>query len=349
MFRRTRAPTECFFCQSPVPKRANPRAFKCPSCLCWNRYDANGEIISDEPAMHNAALNAKSFARRASAQKDRLPNNLSTRPVFCHACQTNQHLLVNLLANFLPDPSDPSYASRLAQLPAYEKSLHERYPPVCADCAVNVEQRIEDANRMARTSALSGFLNDTKGKQRALRSRPDGPRGGGRRKGELRTLAWTVRGVLWVGTTLASAAGSAYVATGRTLFSAENAGASATMSLLPFIVFISLLWTFWDPTYLKLQRAYIQGRDVKLKGRSQYVRLQLAAWVLRLSAACVIALPYYHSAPPSWLSQVSRQPFALLMLLTELAVRSYHSARLSSSQPFKKKSLSRFSCFRFKA
>ena len=87
--------------------------------------------MSDEPAMHDPMLNRLSFARRgafpstrapppqrtqtgrnqtetiASPRKDRLPSEHSNKPVFCHTCQTNQHLLVNLLANFLPDPADP--------------------------------------------------------------------------------------------------------------------------------------------------------------------------------------------------------------------------------------------------
>ena len=57
--------TTCFFCQSHVnPLPRDPRNFKCPHCQCWNRYDASGEITSDEPAMHEPGLNAKSFARR---------------------------------------------------------------------------------------------------------------------------------------------------------------------------------------------------------------------------------------------------------------------------------------------
>lgn len=55
----------CFFCQqsiSPLPR--DPRSFRCPHCTCLNRYDSNGEIMSDEPAMHDEALNSRSFAKR---------------------------------------------------------------------------------------------------------------------------------------------------------------------------------------------------------------------------------------------------------------------------------------------
>ena len=57
--------TSRFFCQSHItPPPRDPRNFKCPHCQCWNRYDARGEITSDEPAMHEPGMNARSFARR---------------------------------------------------------------------------------------------------------------------------------------------------------------------------------------------------------------------------------------------------------------------------------------------
>ena len=108
----------CFFCQSPNAPNVNPRNFKCTSCGCWNRYDNQGQILSDEPAMHEEHLNSRSFAKRgtsyrwlqddapakiaiASPSKDRLPTMYGSGP-FCHSCQTNQMLIVNLLSNYLP-------------------------------------------------------------------------------------------------------------------------------------------------------------------------------------------------------------------------------------------------------
>jgi hypothetical protein len=115
LFRR-HSNIQCFFCQSS-DLHSNPHSFKCTSCGCWNRYDNNGEIISDEPAMHEEHLNSKSFAKRgrsylcqndtpaelaiASPSKDRLPTMYGSGP-FCHSCQTNQMLIVNLLSNYLP-------------------------------------------------------------------------------------------------------------------------------------------------------------------------------------------------------------------------------------------------------
>jgi hypothetical protein len=58
----------CFFCLSAVsPAPADARSYRCPHCGCRNRFDANGEILSDEPAMHDEKLNATSFAKRGSS------------------------------------------------------------------------------------------------------------------------------------------------------------------------------------------------------------------------------------------------------------------------------------------
>lgn len=40
----------------------------------------------------------------ASHSTDRLPTMYGPGP-FCHSCQTNQMLIINLLSNYLPDPS----------------------------------------------------------------------------------------------------------------------------------------------------------------------------------------------------------------------------------------------------
>lgn len=67
LFRR-RSNIICFFCQTAVtPFPKNPRNFKCLTCSCWNRYDVKGEIVSDEPAMHDEALNKQSFAKRGTS------------------------------------------------------------------------------------------------------------------------------------------------------------------------------------------------------------------------------------------------------------------------------------------
>ena len=67
-FLRRSTPTVCFFCQTTIsPPPPQPLSFHCPHCSCWNHYDANGDILSDDPAMHDETLNHRSFARRGAS------------------------------------------------------------------------------------------------------------------------------------------------------------------------------------------------------------------------------------------------------------------------------------------
>ncbi|EIW86867.1 hypothetical protein CONPUDRAFT_161500 [Coniophora puteana RWD-64-598 SS2] len=284
LFRR-KSHVVCFFCQSiPAPTPANPRAFKCPQCDCWNRYDSNGELVSDEPAMHDEALNTNSFARRASASKNHLPSVYgTTRTSFCHTCQTNQMLIVNLLSNYLPSPQHPDYARRLEMLPAYKESLHIRYPPVCEDCAPSVEAEIQQKDHMARTRALGGWLRQTRGKdkQRQVSS-------AAREKDKLwsHLLAWRIRGALWAATLVGVLMW--YIAV---LWGVRPPQVAArVLPILPSYFFFSLLWTVWDPTYYSFRKAQLQGRDVRLRGKRQYICLQLLAWGWRILTSSMLLL-----------------------------------------------------------
>lgn len=210
LFRRQRAST-CFYCQSTVSHSSSssgvfdPNFFRCPYCACWNRYDAYGQVIGDEPAMRDERLNIESFMKRGFPDRNHLPSLSSTKSgtqpsFFCHTCRTNQTLLVNLLAAYLPDPSDPTYASRRAALPAYRESLYARYPPVCATCAPAVDAEIARKDEMARTRALGGALRVSSPTLR----RPGTPGGRGSKSAAKNSvtsrnlLLWRVRGILWV-------------------------------------------------------------------------------------------------------------------------------------------------------
>ncbi|KAI6162079.1 Ima1 N-terminal domain-containing protein [Pisolithus thermaeus] len=255
----------CFFCQSRVTPN-DLRSFRCPQCNCWNRYDANGEIMSDEPAMHDETLNATS---------NRFPSTYATGQ-FCHTCQTNQMLLVNLLSNYLPHPQHPDYARRLEQLPAYRESLHIRYPQVCAQCSPAVEDEIKRKDQMARTQALAGFLKDTKGKDRQRRVSATGKERGNL---EPQLAIWRLRGALWW----------------ITLLCVMACHSSTLVPFLPLAVFLSLLYTAWDPTYYSFKKARIQGRDVRVRGKDRYIALQLTAWFSRLVTSVLLAWPRYRA------------------------------------------------------
>lgn len=307
----------CFFCQSHATPN-DPRSFRCPQCNCWNRYDSNGEIMSDEPAMHDETLNATSFARRASPDKNRFPSTYTTGQ-FCHTCQTNQMLLVNLLSNYLPHPQHPDYARRLEQLPAYRESLHVRYPPVCAQCSPAVEDEIKRKDQMARTQALAGFLKDTKGKDRQRRVSATGKE---RENLEPQLAIWRLRGALWW-TTLLCAMACHLAVVLRYNFSHIL---ERVVPFLPLAVFLSLFYTAWDPTYYSFKKARIQGRDVRVRGKGRYIALQLTAWFSRLASSVLLAWPRYRAGhhPSSFLSVYTSsygiRTYCLASLLLEIVI-----------------------------
>ncbi|KAI0801152.1 hypothetical protein C8Q74DRAFT_470794 [Fomes fomentarius] len=297
----------CFFCQEIVsPPPRNPRSFRCPHCDCWNRYNAAGEIVSDEPAMHDENLNARSFAKRASPRKDRLPSMYGSS-FFCHTCQTNQMLCNNLLSNYLPPPNvclsrshtqsnhsilflrclqDPEYEHRVEELPEYRRSVEIRYPPICANCLPTVQAEIRRRDQEARVRALGGALKTTKGTDSRRRSSATQKE---KDKLEVELRVWKVRGFLWVGGLTCTIAAYASIVTSYQLLSLPH---FAPMSL-PVFITASIFWTVWDPTYATVRRYQFQGRSVRVHGKKQYSALQLAAWGLRLITSGLLLLPRF--------------------------------------------------------
>ncbi|KAF8745135.1 hypothetical protein AX14_010595 [Amanita brunnescens Koide BX004] len=235
--------------------------------------------------MHDESLNSRSFAMRGSPSTDQLPSAYGKGP-FCHSCQTNQMLLVNLLSSYLPSPDSPDYRRRLEKLPEYKESLHARYPPVCDACLPAVQEEIRNRDHMARTKALGGWLKESKGKNHRRRIS-----GFIRDRDHLtfEILAWRIRGVLWVSSLIIAVL----------VYSAGYLQYSIpwTAKLLPFLpvlVIVSLLWTAWDPTYSAFRKAQIQGRDVRVKGKREYILLQMTTWCLRLFTATIPTIRHYN-------------------------------------------------------
>ena len=157
-----------------------------------------------------------------SPSKDQLPNLYGPGP-FCHSCQTNQMLQINLLSNYLPDPEvrfiiprhifllsqnlvqSPEYEFRLQMLPAYRESLDTRYPPICETCMPLIEDEIHRKEQMARVQALGGWLSTGKERQRRVSNEVQNPA----MAGSDRTLFWwKVRGCLWALSTAFSIVGN---------------------------------------------------------------------------------------------------------------------------------------------
>ncbi|KAI0316624.1 Ima1 N-terminal domain-containing protein [Amylostereum chailletii] len=275
----------CFFCQtslSPAPQ--NPTSFLCPHCSCWNRYDANGEIMSDDPAMHDETLNNKSFARRASPRKDRFLTSFKSA-TFCNTCQSNQRLVVSLLSSYLP-PSDvdPDYPRRIAEYNSYKASVEARYPPVCADCEPLVAEELRRKDVMARSNALGRWLKNTKHtdtRRQVTVTQRD------RRKLDVQLWLWRARGLMFWMTLILVLAGDAAGSTG---FGVPYLSRIPKF-VYPLFIVVSILWMAWDPTYGDIRRAETQGRQIHVQGRKTYITLQVIVWFHRLSTAFMIAFP----------------------------------------------------------
>ncbi|KAJ7630779.1 Ima1 N-terminal domain-containing protein [Roridomyces roridus] len=337
MLRHRNSNTTCFFCNSAI-HAPDPRNFRvrCRSCGCQNHM-VDGSIVSDDPAMYDEKLNSGTFS---TPRNDSIPS-MYARGVFCHTCETNQRLLVNLLANYLPPSGSPDSDERLRTLDEYRESLLLRYPPVCETCQPAVQEEIERKNSMARSQALGGWLNQTKGK---ARKRQVSLTLEETNKFRLEMLAWRIRGCLWVATALLSISGSASALLGYKPFS----WLSFMMPGLPLIALVSLLWSAWDPTYSTFRSARIQGRDVRVQGKRKHIMLQMSSWTCRLVTSILLATFWLGRADYLQLSQFpstrSRiyfsvsctiELFAALMSLFVLRVQHPPSIRLINTTTHK--------------
>ncbi|KAI0788511.1 Ima1 N-terminal domain-containing protein [Abortiporus biennis] len=313
----TRRPlrTECFFCQSIVEPE-DPRNFECTRCKCWNRYDSNNEIISDMPEMHDETQNTKSYALRGTSRTDRLPPSFG-KGQFCHTCQTNQMLLANLLSNYLPPPEDPEYASRLETFPTYRESVEIRYPPVCPQCLPAVEDEIRKRDQMAKTTALGGFLKDSRGKGRQRQVSLTHAR---KEQLEKSLLMWRIRGVLYALTLAISLSTYTFVLAGYRILQIPP----VILPTLPIFAFMSILWTAWNPTYATVLRDQLQGRTVRQKGKKEYNILQTVSWFSRLVTSIILSIPYFK---PKWQDIILHNPpnqsvkiYCCTILFLELSV-----------------------------
>jgi hypothetical protein len=106
-----------------------------------------------------------------------------------------QNTPLPIKAQILIAPSqEPEYARRLEMFPEYKASLHSRYPPVCDVCLPAVEDEIKQKDHMARTKALGGWLQESKGKEKQRRTSDTTK---GKERFDMEIIAWKLRGILW--------------------------------------------------------------------------------------------------------------------------------------------------------
>lgn len=137
---------------------------------------------------------------------------------------------------------------------------------------------------MARTSALGTLLKQSKGKGKERQRQNSGSLVRKRRAAlERELLIWRVRGVLWVTMLIGFLSAYGFGESDRrwirwhTEISTLVLSGYTTLQLpvllyktSPVIVFLSIIWTAWDPRYATFKRSQIQGREVRLRAKREY-------------------------------------------------------------------------------
>ncbi|KAG8852452.1 hypothetical protein FRB91_006446 [Serendipita sp. 411] len=276
----------CFYCQHLLENAPlDPFNFECPSCTSMNHYDREtGEIRSSEPAMYDVQANSSSYARRATPDKATIPTGRE-QSVFCRECTVNQTLVMNMLANYLPAPSDPSYEALLATFPEYKASLETRYPLVCERCVPLVEQKLLSKEQMARAKALGGWLNasskHTGVRRPGIASRtPSIVRPPRERPWQI--YLWALQGLLYA------------ITTGWVIISYFYGMSWKRSPPIrpphPIFVVFSLLWTFWNRVWLHANRKRAQGLAIRVDSQKDSMRIQFLIWLSRLVMSALVSL-----------------------------------------------------------
>ncbi|KEY70343.1 hypothetical protein S7711_06817 [Stachybotrys chartarum IBT 7711] len=155
----------CFYCgqRSQVKNDGFTREFLCRGCDATNYLDENGDIA--DPPVANEREPAVASTRYATVAAKPKPQTDSSDDIFCATCLKNQRLYAASLAQYFPDPSHPSYPELERNYYQYRRKLEERYPQVCEDCAVKVDNRIRDAGYLAKTDHLRRMMERSKGRK----------------------------------------------------------------------------------------------------------------------------------------------------------------------------------------
>ncbi|ORX41072.1 Ima1 N-terminal domain-domain-containing protein [Kockovaella imperatae] len=286
---------ECFFCLSAslLPPsglvtnrkgkgRASAKSLEtewnwhCDRCGCWNIKDKNGHMVSDLPAMHNSNLNQQSFSLRARPSSSHLPSASASASPCCHSCLANQTLIMNMLANYLPDDSDPSFHALYAALPTYISNLHSRYPPVCPECQPSVEAALRKSDLKAQTEAWGSALQRGTGRHSATRQATY--------VGWLDVVVWRIKGVLFI-LGCAFSWGQGITSAARSLRMYEQThytGHSHFNHVVLAYHVCSALWMTWDPNWLSRSRHRLRTSS---SGRRKWIICMFTILLLRIAGA----------------------------------------------------------------
>ncbi|BGP54946.1 hypothetical protein JCM8202v2_002533 [Rhodotorula sphaerocarpa] len=276
--------------------------FWCSECGQITRIGDDGEILSDEAAHHDPALNEDSFALRATLPRDRIPTSFPTPATtpFCRQCLSNQALQLHLLASYPtednPAPqADPrrdgdhangATAANYPPLVEYRRTLDLRYPLVCADCAPAIESTIRERDYRVKAQALGWRLRESERKRALQEQRSEEVRRREGRKWIVARMVWRIRGLAWMATqavVVAHLLPDTITANSSTLLTNLSLPRSTILDLaLLALAITSAFWSFWDPTWNTAETERIRGRDPVIKHRPVYLAAQMTAYLARI-------------------------------------------------------------------
>ncbi|PWN37070.1 uncharacterized protein FA14DRAFT_176374 [Meira miltonrushii] len=126
----------------------------CSRCQCWNRYDEKeeGGMKSWESTMADESIHN---VRYTSTFNSLIRDPIDRKSIFCHACQTNQTLVLSMISNYDEDTRGSHNEQRFKR---WRDDLEKRYPPICAECRDEVEDRLRKADKLARALIWNNLL-----------------------------------------------------------------------------------------------------------------------------------------------------------------------------------------------
>jgi hypothetical protein len=307
----------------------------CSSCQCWNRADPNeiGGVASWDPKMSNDQQNIESLQKRAtlpasSSDLSVISSRFRTSSSFCHSCQTNQTLILSILANGDTDEMDE------AAIQQWQMSLQARYPPVCDQCRVMVADRVENADKTARRLIWNSWLRKSREKGAISSPRRAQVKPSEVKDAQIDTIrSWT--GLLWGLQCFAFVVGF-LLDISIVLPQREKLDLREHLIVLAALLVSHQLAHSWDPTYIRqirLKKRLSLGTNLKVKGLDRLQLMQYALLTIRL-LHLLFSSRVIDWSTATWLSGVKMLYTAtVLSLLSQGGITCYAFSSLRVVEP----------------
>lgn len=244
--------------QSLQTVRGNWSSFRCLRCESWNLRDPSTGSFVDNPQLYSDA------SMKTRVQLVKRPESLQqidTGTPFCTECISNQNLQIQLLAAYIPTVcTGNEEAQLLGHFENYRAGLQNRYPLVCEDCSGRVDKIIEERNCKAKSRIIGGWLKHSA--KLAKIALPLGANGNSNYIQQSHLGLWRLKGLCWKllygGTIVMS---SCKESTLERMLGMTPHYVQLSFNL-PAVAIISILCSFWDPTY---------GERIRREGRVQVI------------------------------------------------------------------------------